>query len=146
MVLVTRQAHLAVLLVTAVVALISAIAIAKHHTMNMTLHVYDIVFYLASWPTILFLWYHFRLHFLAFVTAVSTIMITSLVIFRLDPTRVRRRWSLCAALILGFVALRLRACQYRSALLGILSRQSQPHFVLSILSRCSSPSVARIYL
>jgi hypothetical protein len=102
--LVTRRALLAVLLVTAGVALIRTIAIQKHRKMNMTLHAYDIVFYLSSWPTITFLWSHFRLHFLSFVAAVGTIVVVALVIFRLDPTRVRRRYSFCAALLFGVVA------------------------------------------
>jgi phosphoglycerol transferase MdoB-like AlkP superfamily enzyme len=103
-VLVTRRALLAVLLVTAAVALIRAVAIQKHRKMNMTLHAYDVMFYLSSWPTITFLWSHFRVHFLAFVVAVSTIVVTAVIIFRFDPTRVRRRYSLCAALLFGFVA------------------------------------------
>jgi hypothetical protein len=75
--LVTRRALLAVLLVTAGVALIRTIAIQKHRKMNMTLHAYDIVFYLSSWPTITFLWSHFRLHFLSFVAAVGTIVVVA---------------------------------------------------------------------
>jgi phosphoglycerol transferase MdoB-like AlkP superfamily enzyme len=103
-VLVTRRALLAVLLVTAAVAMIRVVAMQKHRKMNMTLHAYDIVFYLSSWPTITFLWSHFRLHFLAFVAAVSTIVVTAVIIFHSDPTRVQRRFSLCAVLLFGFVA------------------------------------------
>ena len=103
-ILVTRRALLAVLLVTAAVALIRAVAIQKYRKMNMTLHAYDIVFYLSSWPTITFLWSYSRLHFLMFVVAVSTSMVMALVLFRLDLTRARRRYSLCAVLLLGLVA------------------------------------------
>lgn len=102
--LVTRRALVAVLLVAAVVALIRVIAVEKHRKMNMTLHAYDIVFYLSSWPTISFLWSHFRIQFITFVAALWTIMVTSLIIFCLDHTRVRRRYSLCAVLLLGLVA------------------------------------------
>lgn len=102
-VLATRRALLAVLLVTALVALIRIIAIQKYRKMNMTLHAYDVVFYLTSWPTISFLWSHFRLHFVAFVTAVSAVMVATTIISRLDPTRVPRRYSLCAVVLLGFV-------------------------------------------
>lgn len=40
-ILVTRRPLVAVLLVTAVVALIRVIAVGKHRKMNMTLHAYD---------------------------------------------------------------------------------------------------------
>jgi len=103
-VLLTRRALVAVLLVTAVVALIRVVAVEKHRKMNMTLHAYDIAFYLSSWPTISFLWSHFRLHFITFVTAVSTILATAVLIFYLDPTRVWRRYSLCVVLLFGIVA------------------------------------------
>jgi len=103
-VLLTRRALVAVLLVTAVVALIRVVAVEKHRKMNMTLHAYDIAFYLSSWPTISFLWSHFRLHFITFVTAVSTILAATVLIFYLDPTRVWRRYSLCVVLLFGFVA------------------------------------------
>jgi hypothetical protein len=104
MVLLTRRILLASLMTTTFVALVRAVAVEKHGKMNMTLHAYDIVFYLSSWPILSFLWSHFRMQFLAFLVAIFANMAAAWITFGLDNTRVRRRHSLCAVVVLGLVA------------------------------------------
>jgi phosphoglycerol transferase MdoB-like AlkP superfamily enzyme len=102
--LATRRILLANLVTTAMVALIRAIALEKHRRMNMTLHAYDVVFYLSSPPIISFLWSHFRIQFLALLFASIASIAAASKIFHLDPTRIRRLYSLFAIAVLGTVA------------------------------------------
>ena len=99
--LATRRIVLANLMTTAVVALIRIIALEKHRRMNMTLHAYDVVFYLSSPPIVSFLWSHFRTQFVAFLIAFAASVVAAWNIFHLDPTRIRRSYSLLAIAILG---------------------------------------------
>jgi hypothetical protein len=102
--LVTRRILLANLVTTAMVALIRAVALEKHRRMNMTLHAYDVVFYLSSPPIISFLWSHFRLQFLALLIASTTSAAAAWKVFHLDPTRIRRSYSIAAITILATAA------------------------------------------
>jgi hypothetical protein len=90
-VLALRRNLVASVLVNALVGIVAAVAWAKYLAMNMTLHAYDIFFYLGSWPTIAFLWNNFQKYIIALVAALLATAIAAGVACWLDPTRVRRR-------------------------------------------------------
>jgi phosphoglycerol transferase MdoB-like AlkP superfamily enzyme len=101
--LITRRALFSTVLVAALVALIVAAASVKRATMNMVVHAYDLVFYLSSWSTVSYLWSDQRRYILASIAAVLIVALCAWVAYRLDGTRVARRWS--ALLLAVFVVL-----------------------------------------
>jgi phosphoglycerol transferase MdoB-like AlkP superfamily enzyme len=94
--LISRRALFATVLVAAFVAVIVAAASAKRATMNMVVHAYDLFFYLSSWSTISYLWADQRRYVLAAVVTLVAMTIAGWIAYRLDSTRVTRRWSFLA--------------------------------------------------
>lgn len=92
--------------VASVVALIIAASEVKRHYLGMTLHAYDIVFYLMSWDTLAFLWSGFALELVALFGALALFAALAWLVYRLDATRVSRQVAAVAlAASLAAVAL-----------------------------------------
>jgi hypothetical protein len=91
--LLTRRALFASVLVGCLVVSIVVAASAKHAAMNMAVHAYDLVFYLGSWPTVSYLWSDHRRYVLTALAALLVAALAALRAYRLDGTRVPRRWS-----------------------------------------------------
>ncbi len=100
---ISRRALFATVVVASLVAAIVAAAAAKRAVMNMVVHAYDLFFYLSSWSTISYLWADQRRYVLAAVAASLAMAIAGWLAYRLDSTRVARRWS--ALVLVAFVAL-----------------------------------------
>lgn len=99
--LVSRRALFATVVVASLVAIIIAAATAKRATMNMVVHAYDLFFYLSSWSTISYLWSDQRRYVLASLGACLAMACVGWLAYRLDSTRVARRWS--ALVLVAFV-------------------------------------------
>jgi hypothetical protein len=99
-----RRILVASVLVNAIVGLVATVAWAKHQTMDMVLHAYDIVFYLGSWSTIAFLWRDFQIYVIALMAGVSATAIATVIAYRFDTRPVRRRTSLVAAVVLALIS------------------------------------------
>jgi phosphoglycerol transferase MdoB-like AlkP superfamily enzyme len=99
--LIARRALFATLLAAALVTLIVTAASAKRATMNMVVHAYDLFFYLSSWSTISYLWSDQRRYIVAAIVASFLVAFAAWLAFRIDSSRVARRWS--AALLAAFV-------------------------------------------
>jgi len=92
--------------ITLIVLFVATIVIAsgiKQFYIEMVLHAYDVVFYLTSWSTILFLWVDHKSILLALVGMIALAVVAGLVLWQLDGSRVPRRISatlcvLCTAL------------------------------------------------
>lgn len=95
--------------ITLIALLVATIVIAsgiKQHYVEMVLHAYDIVFYLTSWSTIVYLWVDHRSMLLALLAMITIIIISGLLLWHLDSSRIPRRFSgglfvLCVALSVG---------------------------------------------
>jgi phosphoglycerol transferase MdoB-like AlkP superfamily enzyme len=98
--LITLRALFATVLVAALVALIVAAAAAKRAVMNMVVHAYDLFFYFSSWSTVSYLWSDQRRYLLAGLGAAACAALAAWMSYRLDSTRVARRWSALA--LVGF--------------------------------------------
>jgi hypothetical protein len=92
--------------ITLIALLVATIVIAsgiKRHYIEMVLHAYDVVFYLTSWPTLVYLWADHRPMLLALFGMVAIIVGSGLVLWQFDGTRIPRHVSgglfvLCACL------------------------------------------------
>ena len=102
--LITRRALFATVLIASMVTVIVAAASAKQAVMNMVVHAYDFFFYLSSWSTVSYLWSDHRRYFLAFVGALTAAGIAAFLAYRADSTRVPRRWSALALLVFAGLA------------------------------------------
>jgi phosphoglycerol transferase MdoB-like AlkP superfamily enzyme len=100
---ISTRAFFATVVIASLVAAIVAAAAAKRAVMNMVVHAYDLFFYLSSWSTISYLWADQRRYMLAALAAASAMAIAGWLAYRLDSTRVGRRWS--ALMLAAFVAL-----------------------------------------
>jgi phosphoglycerol transferase MdoB-like AlkP superfamily enzyme len=96
--LLTRRVLFAAMLVGTMVAAVVAIASAKRAVMNMVLHAYDIFFYLSSWATVSYLWSDQRRYLLGLVAALIAVASIAWLAWRLDTTRVPRRWAALVAI------------------------------------------------
>jgi phosphoglycerol transferase MdoB-like AlkP superfamily enzyme len=104
MALALRRVLVASVLVNALVGIVAIVAWAKHQTMDMVLHAYDIVFYLSSASTIAFLWRDFRIYVIALAAVVLATAIAAAIAYRFDAGTVRRRTALVAAVLFAFVS------------------------------------------
>lgn len=102
-VLLTRRVLVAAVLVSAMIGIVVVAAAAKHKAMDMTVHAYDIFYYLSSWSTLAFLWSQYRGPLLELVAAMLALALVTVFAYRVDATRVRRVYSL--TLVMAFVAL-----------------------------------------
>ena len=101
--LIARRALFASVVVASLVAIIVAAAAAKRATMNMVAHAYDLFFYLSSWSTVSYLWSDQRRYVLVALGACVAMGLAGWLAYRLDSTRIERRWS--ALLLAAFVLL-----------------------------------------
>ena len=67
----TRRLLVATVFVTLLVTIIVHAAAAKHQAMNMSVHAYDLFFYLSSISTLSFLWASYRAELLLLLAALS---------------------------------------------------------------------------
>jgi hypothetical protein len=94
--LLTRRVMFAAVLVASLVLLLVAAAALKLATMNMVIHAYDLFFYLSSWSTLSYLFSDQRRYVLAALAGILMVALAALRAWRLDGTRVPRRWSALA--------------------------------------------------
>ncbi|RUP07728.1 sulfatase-like hydrolase/transferase [Hyphomicrobium sp.] len=103
---VSRRILFSITLIALLVATIVIAADVKQHYVEMVLHAYDVVFYLTSWSTIVFLWVDHRSLLLALLAMIAVAIVSGLVLWHFDSSRVPRRFSgglfvLCVALSMG---------------------------------------------
>jgi phosphoglycerol transferase MdoB-like AlkP superfamily enzyme len=92
--------------ITLIALLVATIVVAsgiKRHYIEMVLHAYDVVFYLTSWPTLVYLWADHKPMLLALFGMVVIIAGSGLVLWQYDGSRIPRHVSgglfvLCACL------------------------------------------------
>jgi Sulfatase len=87
----TRRLLVATVFVTLLVTIIVHAAAAKHQAMNMSVHAYDLVFYLSSSSTLSFLWASYRAQLLLLIAALILFVVALGVAYAMDATRIRRR-------------------------------------------------------
>lgn len=90
-VLLSRRALFAMTVVSTMVLIVVVASDVKRRTMDMVVHAYDLVFYFGSWSTVTFLWSEFRGYMVALAAALAAALLSGLIAFRVDPTRIRRR-------------------------------------------------------
>ncbi len=95
----SRRVLFSTVFVAAAVALIVVISEVKRHYVGMTLHAYDIVFYLMSPDTVAFLWNHFRVDLIGLFAAFVFTAALAWWLYRLDPTFASRRIAFGALLL-----------------------------------------------
>jgi phosphoglycerol transferase MdoB-like AlkP superfamily enzyme len=100
----SRRALFATVLVASLVVLIVAAASAKRAAMNMVVHAYDAVFYLGSWSTVSYLWGEQQPYVRAAIAALLATAAAAGLAYRVDGTRVARRWSALAFAISAALA------------------------------------------
>jgi hypothetical protein len=101
--LLVRRIMFATVLVSVLVILIISAASAKRAVMNMVVHAYDLFFYFSSWSTVSYLWADHRRYLVMGLAATLMAALVGLLAWRVDSTRVRRRWSIVA--LVGFALL-----------------------------------------
>jgi phosphoglycerol transferase MdoB-like AlkP superfamily enzyme len=94
--LLTCRALFAAVLVACLVTLIVVAATLKVAAMNMVVHAYDLFFYLGSWATVSYLFGDQRRYVVGALVGVLAVVLAALRVWRLDGTRVPRRWSAVA--------------------------------------------------
>jgi len=88
--LLTRRALFSATMIAILVATIVAASAVKRHYIEMVLHSYDVVFYLTSWSTLVFLWVDHKDLLLGLVGVVLTATGVGIMLWKLDVTRVPR--------------------------------------------------------
>lgn len=96
---ITRRILLSTALVTAIIVVVIVAATVKHKYIGMVLHAYDFAFYLLSPGTLWYLWIDFRWELISLMAAAAVIVAMSVVLYRVDPTRIPRPTSALAALV-----------------------------------------------
>lgn len=91
--LVTRRALLSAAIANGIIMLAVVVADAKYDAMGMTLHAYDIVFYLSSWATVSFLWHDFRVYCFGLLIGMMALAALISLAWSYDSTRVPRHVS-----------------------------------------------------
>ena len=91
--LISRRALFSIVLIALLVATIVMAADVKRHYIEMVLHAYDVVFYLTSWSTLVFLWADHKLMLLALAGMAALAAGSGLLLWQIDGTRVRRSVS-----------------------------------------------------
>ncbi|KAB2920365.1 MAG: sulfatase-like hydrolase/transferase [Hyphomicrobiaceae bacterium] len=103
-VVLARRVLFATVLTGAFVAGLIVVATAKHAVMNMVVHAYDLIFYLSSWSTIAYLWSDQRRYVIGLVGVLAAIGFAGWLAYRMDSTRVPRRWAALGVCIFAFAA------------------------------------------
>ena len=99
----TRRPLVAAVTVPAVIAIIVAASSAKHRVMEMSVHAYDVVFYLFSGPTMSFLWSEYRALIAQLLAALLAAAFAAIAAYCLDGTRVSRMLSAVAIVCLSLL-------------------------------------------
>lgn len=99
----TRRLLVATVYVTLLVTIVVHAAAAKHQAMNMSVHAYDLFFYLSSLSTLTYLWASYRAKLVMLVAALIGFAVMLVMAYALDGTRVRRR--VAVPLMLAFAVL-----------------------------------------
>jgi hypothetical protein len=86
----TRRLLVATTFVTLLVTIVVHAAAAKHKAMNMSVHAYDLVFYLSSSSTLTFLWTSYRTEIVLLFVALTGLVLALYLSYKMDATRVRR--------------------------------------------------------
>jgi phosphoglycerol transferase MdoB-like AlkP superfamily enzyme len=99
----SRRVLFSIVLVALIVATIVIASDVKRHYIEMVLHAYDVVFYLTSWSTLVFLWADHKLMLLALLGMTALTVGSGLCLWEVDGTRIARRYSfalfvLCVAI------------------------------------------------
>lgn len=97
----TRRPLVAAVAVPAVITIIVLASAAKHRVMEMSVHAYDVVFYLMSGPTMTFLWSEYRPQIAQLLGAMLLMALGLALAYRFDGTRMSRRVSVPAVLVLA---------------------------------------------
>lgn len=95
-VLVTRRILVASVLVAAMIAIVVTAAAVKHRVMEMSIHAYDLVYYMTSWSTLAFLYDQYRGPLLQLVFALLGLVLATVLAYRMDGTRIPRRYAAAA--------------------------------------------------
>ncbi|MGH6816436.1 MAG: sulfatase-like hydrolase/transferase [Hyphomicrobiaceae bacterium] len=103
-VFVSRRILIAAVLMAAMVTIVTVVSSVKQQTMNMTLHAYDLVFYLSSWSTVTYLWDDYRRYMIPLAAAHVAMAMAGWIAYRIDGTRIRRRYAAGAAVFFAGVA------------------------------------------
>jgi phosphoglycerol transferase MdoB-like AlkP superfamily enzyme len=90
---VSRRALFSIVLIGLLVTSIVIAADVKRHYIEMVLHAYDVVFYLTSWSTLVFLWADHKLMLLAIAGMAALMVGAGLVLWQVDGTRISRAVS-----------------------------------------------------
>lgn len=98
----SKRVFFSVGLTAALVAAVVAISLAKFHFMSVSLHSYDIVFYLTSKPTVIFLIDNFLPEFAGLIALLAAIAILAIAAYRHDALQVPR-WTGLAVVALAAV-------------------------------------------
>jgi phosphoglycerol transferase MdoB-like AlkP superfamily enzyme len=98
--LISRRILFSTVVVVAFLLLVVAVASAKQREMGMSLHAYDVAFYLTSVSTIEFLWSGYRHYIVLLAAALVGTTAVGWIAFRIDRTRVSRRCAAAMALSL----------------------------------------------
>ncbi|HVX36556.1 MAG TPA: sulfatase-like hydrolase/transferase [Hyphomicrobium sp.] len=93
LVFLSRRILFSIVLVALLVATIVIAADVKRHYIEMVLHAYDVVFYLTSWSTLIFLWADHKLMLLALVGMAALATGSGLFLWQIDGTRIPWRVS-----------------------------------------------------
>ena len=80
----------AAIVVSGMIAIITAAAMVKRRTMESVVHAYDLYLY-ATWSTISYLWADFRGYVLALIGSILALALAAWIAWRLDPLRGGRR-------------------------------------------------------
>ncbi|HVZ04357.1 MAG TPA: sulfatase, partial [Hyphomicrobium sp.] len=89
----SRRILFSVVLIALMVTSIVIAADVKRHYIEMVLHSYDIVFYLTSWSTLIFLWADHKLMLLALAGMIALAAGSGMALWQLDGTRISRTVS-----------------------------------------------------
>lgn len=99
--LLTRRVLLSTVIVSALVAIIVTATTVKVELMNMTVHAYDVVYYLSSPATVSFLFTKYPWHASALMGALLSLALVSYLLHHVDATRVPRLYSAIGLVCLG---------------------------------------------
>lgn len=100
---ITRRLLVATVFVTVLVTIIVHAAAAKYQAMNMSVHAYDLFFYLSSVSNLTFLWESYRAQLLLLLAALLSFALALVAAYLMDATRVRR--AVAVPLMLAFAVL-----------------------------------------
>jgi hypothetical protein len=100
LVFVIRRLLPAVVLVSSMIAIIRVSAYVKQQTSEVLLHAHDVVSLLSSWSALSQFWHDQRQHVLSLAAVLAATAVAVCVAYRIDSTRIGRRFAAPAAILL----------------------------------------------